>query len=397
MTNILIIYEVEEPCNIETRRVFKMLEAKNLLQCKGVFATHVDKSDLVWADVLVFVRSTSSIERDLVSLAKEMGKFVILSLDDDFLGLDSSYGADGSGYRRERHDCLKSILYNVDCLLAVNKLLAQKYIKYCISNRYVLTNTMVERSEFYQPQMCGISKEKIKLAIYVNDGTQEIFNQILRPAFQLLKEYYHGRVAIYLMALHPDMSEFEHDFDIHYIPHMPYAEFKHYMGTEDFDIGLAPLDNEGFSKYKYFNKYIEYTLAGIPAIYSDCPLYRLVIRDGYNGIFTDNSPEGWFREISRMIEEDDLRKDIIKNAQVHLYDNFESDVVLERLVQNIPELIGFKSPEASVGMLLLKLCSIKLNYRLFRIRGWIGTAGLMIRKGNIGDLCKRFKKRILKM
>lgn len=395
MTNILIIYEVEEPCNIETRRVFKMLEAKNLLQCKGVFATHVDKSDLVWADVLVFVRSTSSIERDLVSLAKEMGKFVILSLDDDFLGLDSSYGADGSGYRRERHDCLKSILYNVDCLLAVNKLLAQKYIKYCISNRYVLTNTMVERSEFYQPQMCGISKEKIKLAIYVNDGTQEIFNQILRPAFQLLKEYYHGRVAIYLMALHPDMSEFEHDFDIHYIPHMPYAEFKHYMGTEDFDIGLAPLTDDGFSRYKYYNKYIEYTLAGIPAIYSDCPLYRLVIQDGFNGIFTKNTPENWCGAIARMIEDAELRKTLISNAQKHMLDTFESSIVLKNMLQNIPELTTYKAGKSDNKLLALRLRFFAIKYMVFKIQGWCGTTYTMLRKGKFKAFIIRFKKRFL--
>lgn len=397
MTNVLIIYEVEEPCNIEIRRVFKMLEVRGRLQSRSSLAAQIGITDLKWGDVLFFVRSTSSIERDLVLLAKKMRKFVILMIDDDFLGLGTSYGADGAGYRKERHDSLKAILYSIDCLLTVNELLAEKYIEYCETDRYALTNTMVERSEFFSPALREKREGKTKMAIYVNDGTQGVFNQILRPALRLLKKSSRGRVALYLMALRPDMSEFEKDFDIHYVPHMQYGEFKHFMGTEGFDIGLAPLDNEGFSKYKYFNKYIEYTLAGIPAIYSDCPLYRLVIRDGYNGIFTDNSPESWCRTISRMIEDADLRKEIISNAQAHLYDNFESNKVLERFVQSIPELASFKSNDVSVEMLPPRLCFIKFKYRLFRIRGWFGTATLMIRKGNIGDMWKRFKKRILKM
>ena len=84
----------------------------------------------------------------------------------------------------------------------------------------------------------------------------------------------------------------------------------------------------GFFRYKYFNKYIEYTLAGIPAVFSDCPLYRMVIQDGYNGLFTDNSKEGWSAALSRMIESADLRLNLINNAQRHLYDNFQADAVL---------------------------------------------------------------------
>lgn len=397
MTHVLIIYEAVEPGNIETRRVFKLLDAKDILHSRGVLASHVCIEDLQWSDVLIFVRSTSSIERDLAMLAKKLGKFVILSIDDDFLSLGSSYGTDGSGYRIVRHKCLKEILKVVDCLLTVNELLAKKYIEYCSTDRYVITNTIVEKEEIYPALQDGSSKDKIKLAIYVNDGSQGLFNNILRPALCLLTKNYKEKIALYLMALRPDMSELEESFEIHFVPHMPYKDFKHFLGTEGFDIGLAPLTDTGFSKYKYFNKYIEYTLAGIPAIYSDCPLYRLVIRDHYNGILTNNSPEGWCQAISSLIEDSVQRKAIIDNAQKHLYDNFEADKVICKLVEDIPELSNHKANGIVVHFLALRLVLIKIDYSAFRVRGWIGTAYSMLRKGNVKAFGVRFKKRILKI
>ena len=396
MTHVLIIYEVQEPGNIETRRVFKLLEAKELLHSRGELASQVKVSDLIWSDVLVFVRSTSSIESDLAVMAKKMGKFVVLSIDDDFLSLGASYGSDGTGYRTIRHKYLKRMLRVCDCLLTVNELLAQKYLQYSKVGRYAVTNTIVEEGEIYPTKQDGYNREKVKLALYVNDGSQGMFNDILRPAFRFLAEKYRGRIAMYLMALHPDMSEFEQDIDIHFVPHMPYKEFKQYLGTDGFDIGLAPLTDTGFSKYKYFNKYIEYTLAGIPAVYSDCPLYRLVIRDRFNGLFTDNSPEGWCDAISVMIEDAQMRKTIIDNAQKHLYENFESDKVLNNMVANIPELINFESNGCSVALLPLHILIIRIRYVTFRIRGWCGTAYAMLRKGNLKGFLKRFNERIIK-
>ncbi len=397
MTHVLIIYEAVEPGNIETCRVHKLLEGKGLLESRGVLAVEVKKEDMVWSDVLLFVRSTSSIERDLAILAKKMGKFVILSLDDDFLSLGSTYGSDGSGYWKSRHDCLKSILHHIDCLLTVNQLLAEKYQAFCQTKRYVVTNTIVEDQEMHPTSQDGTQKEIVKLAIYVNDGSQELFNEIMKPALRMLSRDYAKRVAIYLMALHPDMSEFEGVFDVHFVPHMPYNEFKQYLGTEGFDIGLAPLTDSGFSKYKYYNKYIEYTLAGIPAIYSDCPLYRLVIQDGYNGILTDNSKEGWTDALSRMIDDAGRRRILIKNAQEHLYNNFQANAVLDKLIQDIPEFVEFKSPESPMAFLNIRMLWVKINYRRFRMAGWVTTADNMLKHGNFTQLWKRFKTRILKI
>lgn len=70
MTHVLIVYEAVEPSNIETCRVHKLLEGRGLLISRGLLASQVRKEDMLWCDVLLLVRSTSLIERDLAALAK---------------------------------------------------------------------------------------------------------------------------------------------------------------------------------------------------------------------------------------------------------------------------------------------------------------------------------------
>ena len=138
MTNVLIVYEFVEATNIEINRILGILHQQRLLQYRYKAATEVFKDDLIWSDVMLFVRSTSLIELKLVTLGRRMGKYIILMLDDDFLSLDDKYGAIGQGYWTERQRMLKKILCQIDCLMAVNELLAEKYVKLGNIPKYVL-------------------------------------------------------------------------------------------------------------------------------------------------------------------------------------------------------------------------------------------------------------------
>ena len=396
MTNVLIVYEFVEATNIEINRILGILHQQRLLQYRYKAATEVFKDDLIWSDVMLFVRSTSLIELKLVTLGRRMGKYIILMLDDDFLSLDDKYGAIGQGYWTERQRMLKKILCQIDCLMAVNELLAEKYVKLGNIPKYVLSNTIIEKHEIFATKQNGLNGDKVKIVLYVNDGTQDVFNKILRPVILMICEKYLDQIALYLIGLEPDLDEFKDKIDVNYVPHMPYKDFKKFLGMSGFDIGLAPLVDTGFACYKYFNKYVEYTLAGIPAIYSDCLLYGLVVKNEFNGLKSANTPEAWFEAICKLVENSALRRYLINNAQIHIYDNFQTEKVLTKLVKDIPELVGYKSERVNVPLLTLRLRLICLSYTIFKIRGWFYAAKNCIKKGNIIPLMKRIKKRVIK-
>ena len=226
VTNILIIYEFIEATNIELDRVFGMLQKKGVLLRRFKTATKVYKDDLIWCDIMLFVRSTSIIEFNLITLGRKMNKYIVLMLDDDLLSLDDSYGAIGQGYWGGRQRILRKNLSQINCLIAVNELLAKKYVKLGNISKYVLLNTIIEKSEMFSPQQNSMNDNKVKIALYVNDGTQNMFNEIIRPVIPMLCKYYAEQVALYFIGLKPNMEEFKNKIEINYVSHMPYRDFK---------------------------------------------------------------------------------------------------------------------------------------------------------------------------
>ena len=219
-----------------------------------------------------------------------------------------------------------------------------------------------------------------------------MFDQYLKPLFPKLCEDFAEQVAVYFLAVRPDLKEYEDRLEIHYVPHLPFEDFLEYIANEHFDIGLAPLDEDGFFKYKYFNKYIEYTRAGIAGIYTDCPLYRQVVESGYNGILCSNSVESWMQAVSRLVNSPKQRIEIAENAQQYAMEHFHGDRVVDKLLYDLPELGNYNAPDSKSSS--LKIFLIKVHYWRFRIRGWFYTAYSCIRSGNTKLLLKRIISRL---
>lgn len=391
MTNILLIYSEEGPTTIETKKCFYELKQKGYFELKTVKTIHISRLLLEWCDVLLGIRSTESIDKHLFQYARKKGIYVIEVLDDDFLSLGSVYGSEGQGFWRGRKKALIQAVNNIDCLLAPNKHIIEKYKRIGnIEDTYV-SNTPMDIDGFVTPML---NKGKVKIVYYVNDGTIEMFEKYVRPALQFISENLKDRISFYFLALRPDMSEYDGRLEYHYIPHMSYDEFMEYLRRERFDIGLAPLDDSEFSKSKYINKFIEYTRAGVAGIYSNCELYRTVIEDEYNGILCAGE-DHWGKAIQNLADNPQKRLEIAINAQNYAKDHLEKSKVLNRLIDGIPALVNHKAPAHVVSNVYLLM--IKLYYVLiFRPCGWGNTLYCCIKNGKADMIVNRFRRKILK-
>lgn len=74
-----------------------------------------------------------------------------------------------------------------------------------------------------------------------------------------------------------------------------------------FDIGLAPLPDDPWSRGKCATKLLQYMASGIPAVASAVGVHTEIIRDGVNGCLARNDAE-WFDKLSRLIEDVTLRQ-----------------------------------------------------------------------------------------
>ncbi|MCK5100804.1 MAG: glycosyltransferase family 4 protein, partial [Desulfobacteraceae bacterium] len=88
-----------------------------------------------------------------------------------------------------------------------------------------------------------------------------------------------------------------------------------------FDIGLMPLDETPWSKGKCSFKLIQYLAVGIPSVCSPVGMNKDVIANGKQGLWA-TSLEEWESQLSKLIEDTDLRKKMGTAAfdKAYLYD-----------------------------------------------------------------------------
>ncbi len=107
------------------------------------------------------------------------------------------------------------------------------------------------------------------------------------------------------------------------------------MGTEvadlhKFDIGVAPLLDDGWGKGKCGLKALQYMSCGIPVVCSDAGVYREMIVEGRNG-FLASSYKEWVEKLARLIQDKRLREKISLSARSMVEEKYSLKVNASKL------------------------------------------------------------------
>jgi len=95
---------------------------------------------------------------------------------------------------------------------------------------------------------------------------------------------------------------------------LDYTKFVRYFQTCDVDIGIAPLSYNLFNKCKSHIKFLEYSISGIPGVYSNIKPYEEIIIGNNNALLASGIQE-WRLALKRLIEDEDLRVKLALEAQ----------------------------------------------------------------------------------
>ncbi|MGA3193080.1 MAG: glycosyltransferase [Candidatus Bathyarchaeia archaeon] len=101
---------------------------------------------------------------------------------------------------------------------------------------------------------------------------------------------------------------------------------------EELDIGLAPLSNSEWNKYKGGFKIINYMTAGIPTVASAVGENNIIIENGVNGLLCRNQSE-WVQKLQHLIEDKKLRQLISKNARETVLARYSLQANAKRLAE----------------------------------------------------------------
>ncbi len=92
-----------------------------------------------------------------------------------------------------------------------------------------------------------------------------------------------------------------------------YKRYCRLLKNAGFSFALVPLIGTSFNNCKSNIKFLEYSIAGIPGIYSDIEPYR-GIKNGETGILVENNADTWINAIVTLIEDEKRRRQLAKNA-----------------------------------------------------------------------------------
>lgn len=346
MTNILVEGFAKIPSVYlsfhDFERIAKIVGSN--IRCKII--KDITLSDIDWCDLFISIRGRERSSSLLAEKCKKSGRLVAYVIDDDLL---CDYTGKSKFRASKDNKWINRILRHSDIIISSNFYLLEKYCK-----KYNLRGCRID--SVVDPEDCNNewnNQDSIIHIVYAAGSDHgEMFNTIVAPA--LLDLHPRIKSKIDLTVIGPEIESLEYGFKVIRIPSMPFAEYNAFMKKNYYDIGLAPLSDNDFSRCKYINKYLEYAKRGSVGIFSDVLPYCQVIRENITGKLASNKQE-WIDAINLLVEDDKIRQIIQMKTKEELL-NYRSDVVAKSLIEQLPEFSSYicDTKIKSIRLFLLK-------------------------------------------
>lgn len=380
MSKVLFIYEKEIPTIFLTIEMFSRTIVKEVgIEVSFKKSTSVREKDINENDVFYFIRCNDYLSYKIAKKIKKSNGFIIAFCDDDLLNLPKDIPSIPS---RKRY--LRRIFKLSDVLLSNGRHFLNKYRNLVPNSRDVAINTVVDSSSFNKKKDNDVLK-----ILYAGSVTHlAMFNKLVKPSLIKIIEKYGEEISLTFIGVHPELKEYEHLTSITYQSSLSLEKYREYVNEANFDIGLAPLYNDDFSKCKYFNKYLEYTFSGTVGVYSNVEPYVFVIKDGVNGYLVND--DEWVDKLEHIINHKDELKATLANAREDIKENFNEKNIFTRLIEDIPELVKYERVRTKVHFSSLNI----INYYIHRFFDNIFISCFYLSHRGIKGLCRQVKMHI---
>lgn len=274
------------------------------------FIHEVTKEDIAAATHIVFMRVVEPIAYQYLEWAHELGKKTIYFIDDNFMALDP--GTDIGMYYLvpERLQTYIKFLKNSN-FVKVDSAYFGEYIRKYFNSNVIYFPGSVDFNLLEQIEKPH--KDDNQIVIGYEGGNKEKAFEPVVPALMQISDYFGGFVRLEFFGFtpsrligRPGVTSIESNPD--------YKEFIKKLYQCNWDIALAPLEDNQFSYCKTNNKFREYSACGIPGIYSNLPPYKDWVTHGESGYLVENTQDAWYKALFTMIEDKLLRKKIKDNV-----------------------------------------------------------------------------------
>lgn len=326
MDALVITAGIIPSLEIGVSQPFSSLKTSENFQFEIKLEHEVSKEMIAAAKTIVFVRNVEPGAYALFEWAKLLGKRTVYVIDDNFLEIQPTtpvgqYYADPA-----RQETFIKFLRNAQ-IVKVDAQDLGVYIKERFNQNVVYFPASVDFDWLDRQEKRQQTNEQVVIG-YEGGEKEQDFAPVI-PALNKILAYYGGFVRLEFFGYVP-ASLAEHPSVNYEEGGMEYRDFIIKLNQSNWDIGLAPLDDNVFNKGKTNNKFREYGACRIPGIYSKSPVYTSWVTHGETGFLVPHTTDGWFEGIKEMIERPELRQQIKENAEIAARQHFS----LHKCVEN---------------------------------------------------------------
>ncbi len=323
-------------CHINVLKPMKKLALEGHIDFKWRLEAKADASDIHWADLIVFCRNTEPAYANLLNEAVCTSKPIVYDLDDNFWDIPYDTDPELARYHRlpprlaqlERYLSLSTLVRVYSPVLATRVSEFSKNIRQLKSG--------FDFALVANP--ASVRQDKVRIVYATSRIVDDQYHEFLDGMLRVLDEY-GDRISLTLWGCQP--SELAGRQNVELLPLLPdYDGFLREFSARGFDIGLAPLPDTLFHRSKNNTKFRDYGACRVAGVYSNVDVYSSCIKDNSTGVLVENTADGWYEGIVRLINNRDLIATIKKNAYEEVYTQYRQELVEEEWLQQINELLG---------------------------------------------------------
>ena len=298
-----------------------------------------------WPDTVIFGRTYAS-HFDPIKMMrdyKKLGKRVLYDMDDDFWQVAKDNPS--ANVANALKDQYEGLIREADAVITPSTVLAKKFKKHFKKNVFICPNGI--NYDVYRERM----REHQDLIIgYMGAASHWKDLQLIGEVISALSEKYDFIFTIYGLSGEPmeaAMYYYQRMLSGNYAPEKNayfrsaldfYTQLKHtklwhvpFMPPElhpttlskcDFDIGLAPLEDNEFNRGKSCIKYYEYASVGTVVLTSDVEPYKNEAPYRAKNTFKD-----WYKKIEKLIVDKEYREKLQKQQSEWVQKHRSTDAI----------------------------------------------------------------------
>ncbi|WP_418139361.1 glycosyltransferase family 1 protein [Oceanimonas smirnovii] len=293
---------IEQGANPSTDFFIRPWAENNQAQCKFVSLSSPPPAQQKW-DLVIFVRYITPAWRAWLTSNKHHIGRLVLFMDDDLFSLK----AHSHLPLRYRYKLFQYVWRH------------QFWLKQVGFELWVSTPWLAEKYASWSPLVLTPSSPHQQLTpqktlFYHGSASHRSEFEWLYPVFEHVLTQDHS-ISVELIGNHNVRKRFAALPRVHVLHPMSWPAYQALLARPGRCIGLAPLLDNPFNAARAPTKFFDITQACAVGIYADHPVYRSVIKDGYNGRLVPMEQKTWADTILQLSKNEQERAHMIKNAQ----------------------------------------------------------------------------------